>query len=507
MPRGENMAERKIGSITYRDAEQGYFEKRGLKRYAGVWSLWALGVGAVISGDFSGWNLGVGQAGFGGFLIAVIIITIMYLGLCYSIAEMSPALPHTGGAYSFGRSAMGPWGGFVTGLAENMEYVITTAVVCYFAGAYLQNIFGTPDAVQPLWWLGLYVAFVGLNVLGVEESLRFVVFITLLALAILIVFFASAIPMFEWDKLWNIPADPGNSTFLPKGWLGIGAALPFAIWLYLAIEQLPLAAEESHDPKRDMPKGLIWGLMTLILTGVLVTFLNMGIGGGAAYFGSETEEPLLEGLKLTIGVTNAKVLGLVAVAGLIASFHAIIYAFGRNIYSLSRAGYFPHWMSITHGHRKTPWVALLTGSTIGYGILLLLFFIDPTGSGAFGGVILNMAVFGAVVAYAMQMVAFIILRRRFAQIERPYRSPLGQPGAWLALVISLITLALLFANPAFRPGVIGVAIWFLAGIVYFAVIGRHRLLLSPEEEFALTGGRHGLPQVDGVGHTKVADTR
>jgi ethanolamine permease len=401
---------------------------------------------------------------------------------------------------------MGPWGGFVTGLAENMEYVITTAVVCYFAGAYLQNIFGTPDAAQPLWWLGLYVTFVGLNILGVEASLRFVVIITVLALVILAVFFVSAIPLFEWDKLWNIPADPGGSAFLPKGWLGVGAALPFAIWLYLAIEQLPLAAEESHDPKHDMPKGLIWGLMTLILTGVLVTFLNVGIGGGAAYFGSETEEPLLEGLKLTMGVTNAKVLGLIAVAGLIASFHAIIYAFGRNIYSLSRAGYFPHWMSVTHGARKTPWMALLVGSVIGYGILLLLFFIDPAGDGAFGGVILNMAVFGAVVAYAMQMIAFLILRRKFPDIARPYRSPLGSPGAWTALVISVITLGLLFENPDFRPGVIGVAIWFLAGLGYFALLGRHRLLLSPEEEFALTGGRHGLPQIEGVGHTRVADT-
>ena len=58
-------------------------------------------------------------------LVALIVITIMYLGLCFSIAEMSPALPHTGGAYSFARSAMGPWGGYVTGLAENMEYVLT----------------------------------------------------------------------------------------------------------------------------------------------------------------------------------------------------------------------------------------------------------------------------------------------------------------------------------------------------------------------------------------------
>ena len=486
-------ADRKVAGVTYRNAEHGYFERRLLRRYAGVWSLWALGVGAVISGDFSGWNLGVGQAGFGGFLVAALVVTIMYLGLCYSIAEMSPALPHTGGAYSFGRSAMGPWGGFVTGLAENMEYVITTAVVCYFAAAYLQNIFATPDAAQPLWWLGLYVAFVGLNVLGVEASLRFVVLITLVALAILVVFYVSALPHFRWEKLWNIEPAPGHGTFLPYGWLGVGQALPFAIWLYLAIEQLPLAAEESHDPKRDMPKGLISGLMTLIATGVLITFLNMGIGGGAAYFGSQTEEPLLEGLVLTVGLTSGKALGLIAVAGLIASFHAIIYAFGRNIYSLARAGYFPQWMSVTHGRRQTPWIALLVGSAVGYAILLVLYAVDPTGSGAFGGVILNMAVFGAVIAYAMQMISFLLLRRNFAHIERPYVSPLGTVGAWVALAISLVTLVLLFANPDVRPGVAGVAVWFVAGIGYFALVGRHKLVLSPEEEFALTGGQPAEP--------------
>ena len=231
--------------VVYRDAEPGYFERRGLKKYAGAFSLWALGVGAVISGDFSGWNLGVGQAGFGGFLLAVVIITVMYVGLCFSIAEMSPALPHTGGAYSFARTTLGPWGGYITGLAENMEYVITTAVVCYFAAAYLQSIFATPDAVQPIWWAGLYVIFVGLNIFGVEESFRFVVVITIVALAILAVFIVSAVPHFAWDNLWNIPPQEGASKYLPFGWSAIGAALPFAIWLYLAIEQLPLAAEEK----------------------------------------------------------------------------------------------------------------------------------------------------------------------------------------------------------------------------------------------------------------------
>jgi ethanolamine permease len=469
--------------FTWRDGGAGYFERRGLKRYAGVFSLWALGVGAVISGDFSGWNLGVGQAGFGGFLLAVAIITVMYAGLCFSIAEMSPALPHTGGAYSFARTALGPWGGYVTGLAENMEYVITTAVVCYFAAAYLQNVFATPDAAQPLWWLGLYVVFVGLNVLGVATSFRFVVVITLIALAILVAFFVSALPAFEWQNLWNIEPDPGQSVFLPKGALAIGAALPFAIWLYLAIEQLPLAAEESVDVGRDMPRGLLWGFATLVVTGVLVTFLNMGIGGGAAYFGSQTEEPLLDGMKITLGVTSAKLLGIVAVAGLVASFHAIIYAYGRNIYSLSRAGYIPTWLSVTHATRKTPHVALIAGAVLGYAVLLVL---HVTGDGgAFGGVILNMAVFGAVIAYAMQMLAFLVLRRDFPHLPRPYASPLGVAGAAVALAIAIAVLALLFVNPDFRPGVIGAALWFMAGLAWFGLHARHHMVASPEEAFAL----------------------
>ncbi|MGH8265001.1 MAG: amino acid ABC transporter permease, partial [Steroidobacteraceae bacterium] len=87
---------KQVGSVTYTQAGKEYFEQRGLKRYAGVWSLWALGVGAVISGEFSGWNLGFAVGGFGGLFWATIIIAIMYFGLVFSLAEMSPALPHTG---------------------------------------------------------------------------------------------------------------------------------------------------------------------------------------------------------------------------------------------------------------------------------------------------------------------------------------------------------------------------------------------------------------------------
>jgi ethanolamine permease len=160
------MANQEQQGVRHVEVGAEYFERRGLRRHAGVWSLWALGVGAVISGDFSGWNFGLGAGGFGGLFYATLIITVLYLGLCYSIAEMTAALPHTGGAYSFGRSAMGPWGGFVTGLAENMEYVLTPAVVVFFTGSYLGAIFETQEWFQPIWWLLGYIVFVGLNVWG-----------------------------------------------------------------------------------------------------------------------------------------------------------------------------------------------------------------------------------------------------------------------------------------------------------------------------------------------------
>ena len=81
--------------------------------------------------------------------------------LCY--AELGAALPHAGGAYSFGRSAFGPWGGFVAGLACNIEYVLTPAVIVVGIGGYLGTVFETPPAWAPAWWLGAYALFVGLN--------------------------------------------------------------------------------------------------------------------------------------------------------------------------------------------------------------------------------------------------------------------------------------------------------------------------------------------------------
>lgn len=489
---------RKVGVVTYREAGGEYFERRKLRRHAGVWSLWALGVAAVISGDFFGWNFGLAY-GFGGLLVATVVVTVMYFGLCYSIAEMSPALPHTGGAYSFARSAMGPWGGFTTGVAETIEYVITPAVIVVGIGSYMDSIsddlFGFSLA-QPIWWAIFYAIFVGLNYVGVEASFRFTVFICVLALAILVVFYAGALTELDFTR-WAIDTQGG---WFVEGVPGVFYALPFAIWFYLAIEELPLAAEESADPKRDIPRGTIYGLLTLVAAGFLVLFLNAGIAPGSAEL-SESGEPLLDGFRTIFGEgTSASLLGLAAVAGLVASFHTIIFAYGRNIFSMSRAGYYPHALSVTHGTRNTPHLALVLGAVIGW---IAAYIIYESGTGTVGAALLYMAVFGAVISYFMQGVSFVLLRRRLPDIERPYRSPLGEWGAIVASAIALVSLIAIFWNDDYRPGVYGVAIFYVVAVAYFAVAGRHRLVFSPEEEFAMTGGAHGHPEREGYGVTEL----
>lgn len=486
-----------VKGVTYTKVDDAYFAARGLKRHAGVWSLWALGVGAVISGHFSGWNFGLAAGGWGGMFVATVLIAIMYLGLTYSLAEMSPAMPHTGGAYSFARTAFGPWGGFLTGLAENVEYVMTAAVIVFFIGTYVAAIIGAPTEWQPLFWIAGYVLFVGLNILGVEQSFKFSMVVTILALLCLIVFYISAVPYVDFNR-WalNIGSDGaelpnGNGPLFPFGNYGILAALPFAVWLFLAIEQLPLAAEESVDPKRDMPKGIMLGMFTLIASAFAVLYLNSSVAGvGSKALGASTE-PLLDGFRAIYGAEMANLLAAVAVIGLVASFHAIIFAFGRQIYSVSRAGYFPSALSVTHGTRKTPHIAMIVGSLIGLAVMMAVWFSQGAEQGTklIGGTLLNMAVFGAMFSYVMQGLSYIQLKQKFPDIERPYKSPLGSFGAALTVIIALVTIYMQLQDPAYRDGVLWVAAWFAVGILYFALVGRHKLILSPEEEFALSRGK------------------
>jgi ethanolamine permease len=481
-----------FGSVTYVATDKDYFDKRQLKRTSGAFGLWAIGIAAVVSGDFSGWNGGIAQAGWGGMLIAGVVVYVMYVLMLNSISEMASAMPHTGGAYSFARAAMGPWGGFVTGLAETIEYVMTAATIVYFSSSYadaiMLNLTGFSLDAQGMmwvWWLVLYTAFVVVNWIGAQTSFRFAEVVSIAALAIVAIFGIGAFATGKADfgSLFDIAPTAGNSVFLPFGVGAIFFAMPFAMWLFLGIEQLPLAAEEVREPEKNIPKSSRLCIFTLGISALIIVFLNPAVTGATAMGASG--EPLLDGYRAILPGNLASVLSAFALIGLLASIQGIMFAYGRNLYSLSRAGYYPAFLSLT-GKKKTPYWGLIVGAVIGFAAL---FIIAYGGEGA-GSVVLNIAVWGAVLAYLLQMISFVLLRRKMPDIKRPFVSTFGVPGAVIAGLISFAIFVAVLLNPDYRLAVYVMVVIYVVALVYFALYGRKHLVLSPEEEFAASGGRN-----------------
>lgn len=488
---------RVLDAVSYRATPDMLTTQAPLRRFAGPWSLWALGVSVVICGEFSGWNTGLITGGFGGLLIATIVITVMYLALVFSLAEMSAAMPHAGAAYTFARTALGPFAGCAAGVAQIISYVIAGAAVVVTLGDYLQSLLTSHSTLSlpgPVWWAALYILFVGLNMHGSATTFRVAIVLSIAALGALVGFWVIALPAFDLDLALNVPVAPGGTIYLPHGLAGIAWAIPYAIWFYLAIESVPLAAEEAAQPAHGVPRGLAWGIATLVVATFFTLVLNSGVPPGAAAIGA-SEEPLLAGFAGLIGEgTRPALMAAIGIAGQAASFHATIYAFGRAIFAMARSGYLPTSLALTLPGRATPHYALIAGSVVGYLVALAGKFL-PEEFGL-GAVLIGMSVFAAIISYILQMLAFARLRRRHPDLPRPYVSPLGATGAVTALVIAVAAAMFMLLDPALRPGVIGCAVVLALGLAWFLLFARHRLIRSPEEIFALAESGHERDALD-----------
>ncbi|EEZ81537.1 ethanolamine permease [Vibrio alginolyticus] len=449
---------------------QEYLAKRQLKRGTAGWILLAgLGVSYVISGDFAGWNFGIAQAGWGGFLIAAIAMAIMYFTLVLSLAEMSAAIPAAGGGYSFARQAMGPTGGFFTGLSVLIEYALAPAAIVIFIGSAVNELVGIDG---PVVYALFYAVFIAIHMAGVGEALKVMMVISGLAVLAILITAAVLIDHFDVNNLFDIaPATAQATEILPFGWYGVWAALPFAMWLFLAVEGVPLAAEEAKNPAKDVPKGIIGAMLFLLLTATLVVVLLAGAVGSKVI--GDSAVPLVDALKLTGNSTVAMAVNLLGLAGLIASFFSIIYGYSRLVFALSRAGYLPQTLSLT-SDKKVPSRALLVPGVFG-------FLVSLTGE---GDLILAMAVVGATVSYALMSLSHILLRIKQPELTRPYKTPGGIITSSISLVLSLIAMTGVYA---FDPSAFFMTMGlFLIGGVYYGLYSRNKLVAATaEEEFAM----------------------
>ncbi|OAM52645.1 ethanolamine permease [Methylovorus sp. MM2] len=410
-----------------------------LKSSLNGWHLWGLAVGLVISGEYFGWSYGWAAAGTLGFLVTAIIIAIMYTTFIFSFTELTTAIPHAGGPFAYARRALGSKAAFVAGFATLVEFVFAPPAIAMAIGAYLNVQF--PDVDPKMMAAGAYVVFISLNVIGVRIAATFELFVTVLAIIELLVFMGVVSPGFA---LSNFVANgwAGESEFSMAVIPGIVAAIPFAIWFFLAIEGVAMAAEEAKEPKKTVPKAYIAGILTLLSLAIGVMIFAGGAGDWRTL--SNINDPLPQAMKMIVGEHSGwlHMLVWVGLFGLIASFHGIILGYSRQIFALSRAGYMPKYFSEVNDRFKTPHRAIIAGGVVGVAAIFSDDLIQ------FGGMtltanLITMAVFGAIVMYIVSMLSLFALRKKEPNLERPFTAiayPLFPAIALGLAVVSLVTM-------------------------------------------------------------------
>lgn len=423
-----------------------------LKRVLKPVHLWAIAVGLVISGEYFGWNLGWAVSGTVGFLIATVVITVMYVTFIFSYTELTTAIPHAGGAFAYAYRAMGPFGGLVAGYATVVDFLFATPAIAFALGAYLHFLYPAISVLYSA--LFFNVVFMGINALGVKESATFSVLITVLAVAELLLFMGAVSPNFKMSNFLNHP--------MPFGWTGIFAALPYAVWFYLAIEGVAMVAEEVKEPKRNIPKGYISGLATL----VLLTFGVMLFTGGVTDWCqlSNLDYPLPAAISAVLGKTSSltKVFASIGLFGLIASFHGMILASSRQVFAMARSGYLPRRLSAVSARFKTPHWAIAAGG----GVSFIALFTGTTNQ------VIVLSVMGAVLMYIMSMVSLFRLRMKEPGLERPFTAPFYPLFPVIAILISIITLvAMIYYNFMLSLIFFG---GLIVSVVVFILMGKHK---------------------------------
>lgn len=398
--------------------------------------LWGLAVGLVISGEYFGWSYGWDKAGTLGFLITTIGVALMYTTFIFSFTELTTSIPHAGGPFAYSLRAFGPIGGFVAGFATLVEFVFAPPAIALAIGAYLNVQF--PSLDPKLAAVGAYIVFMGLNIIGVTIAATFELVITILAIIELLVFMGVVTPGFS---IAHFVANgwAGSNDFSMKTIGGIFAAIPFAIWFFLAIEGAAMAAEETKDPKKTVPMAYIAGIITLVVLAFGTMIMAGGVGDWSKL--SNINDPLPQAMKIVVGEKSGWLHMLVAIGlfGLIASFHGIIMGYSRQIFALAREGYLPEKLAELHPKRKTPHWAIIAGGVIG----ILAIFSDNLikfAGATLTANIVTMSVFGALVMYIMSMAALFKLRKDEPNLERPFVAPLYPYVPAIALVCAAIAL-------------------------------------------------------------------
>ena len=448
-----------------------------------VLDIWALGVGVVITGEYFGWNLGLKDNGPMAMLVASLIVCLLYLIWVLALTELSVAMPFAGGPLAYGRHAVGPTLGFVMGWSMYLECQFATIATALATGGYvafLVNPADPSDTVIVISALATVLIFFVLHVLGVKEQSLAMVLMTYGAIIGLVIFWCLAATNFRFDRVWTAPLLPEA-----KGWRAVLDAVPYALWWLVMIETVALAAEEAHEPHRTIPRGLVWSQLTLIVLVVLTWLFACGAVDDPQQLalnadGKDVSYPLAKVIEIIpVGKSPLAIygFGLIAMFGMIASYHGMVYGTSRQAFALGRSGYLPTILGQVHQSRRTPVPALALCSLVTAGFIVANVWYPKAIALA-----LLVSTLTALIWYILAIWCLFKLRRREPQLFCNYRAPLARI---LPIAVVLLSAFAIWVYGGSEVKVLPVtAALYALGLGYYYCWSRSRIQAAAPEELS-----------------------
>jgi ethanolamine permease len=383
----------------------------------------ALGIAIAISGNVSGWNYGLGVGGWGGMLLAALAMAVLFLCLTQSLAELAAALPEAGGFDGYVRRALGPTAAYLAGMSVAIALAVGAGLAVSFSEAYVSAWLGFGGWPVKIVFL---VIVMGLQLRGASEAVGLTVAVGVAALVILVAFCLFMAPDFQSARLFSVAPD-GSRTLLPHGIAGAARCIPFALFLFLGVEQSAHAAAEMRDMARNMPKALATAIGVAFVVGLCV--LLIATGGTGADRLAAVDDPLFAAVTANPGRTGAafmvRLVGAGALVALLGTFFSLAYAGSRQFYHLAQAGFLPRVFGGVNA-RQAPSVAVYL---VGVIALATAAFAPNNAMVVF--------IFLISVSHFLILAAFLRLRATEPLLPRTYRALGGSPMAVAALVLSL----------------------------------------------------------------------
>jgi basic amino acid/polyamine antiporter, APA family len=465
-------------------------EKKALTRQLGAFQLTMLGIGAIIGTGIFVLTAEAGQKAGPGMMISFVIAAIVCALAALAYAELASMVPVAGSAYTYTYGVLGESMAWVVGWALVLEYTIAASTVCVGWSGYVNGLlahagYGLPDFLRagPMdggtfnllaFLIGIAVTI--LLVVGTSKSAKVNTFLVIIKVLALTAFIFIALPAVK---------DTNFKPFVPNGWgspmggIGVLGAAASIFFAYVGFDAISTAAEETKNPNRNIPIGLIASLGVCTVYYLLVSYSAIGsIGaqplagpGGVAFQpgtpemaaackGSEalvcSREALAHVLRMLNHNQVGNLVGLAAGIALPSVILTMTYGQTRIFFTMARDGLLPSGLAKIHPRFHTPHViTLVTGIFVSiFGALY------PVGQLA------DITNSGTLFAFIMVAIGVMVLRVTQPDRKRPFRTPL----VWIVCPLAVLGCLLLFINlpPVtlkvfFGWGIVGLVVYYLYG--------------------------------------------